>query len=190
MCFACLKLILIIILLFPAHSCTFPGCGSVLVLDGNMKNQRDVCYAKDPGIIQFDGLPGSIKTGCPATPAFKCRYCIQHKNQACELVNLEVFDEELSVTTGPTLRARNTKQSLGNPVAEVILAKKTTRRQTYFQVLTISSMCTYTCANVSSMHTFYYEMCRSCGLDFLNAMLPGNQPNLYHRVWWTDLKLE
>ena len=54
-------------------------------------------------IIQFHGLPGSIKTGCPATPAFKCRYCIQHKNQGCELVNLEVFYEELSVITGPTL---------------------------------------------------------------------------------------
>ena len=73
---------------------TFPSCGSVLVLDGNMKHRRDVCYAKDAGIIQFDGLPGSIKTGCPAaTPAFKCRYCIQHKIQACELVNFEDYQE-------------------------------------------------------------------------------------------------
>jgi hypothetical protein len=24
------------------HSCTFPGCGTVLILDGNMKNRRDI----------------------------------------------------------------------------------------------------------------------------------------------------
>ena len=85
MCIGCLKLTL----LFPAHTCTL-----FLVLDGNMKHRRDVCYAKDAGIIQFDGLLGSIKTGCPAaTPAFKCRYCIQHKIQACELVNFEDYQE-------------------------------------------------------------------------------------------------
>ena len=29
-----------------------------------MKNRRDVCYAKDAGFIGFEGLAGSIKTGC------------------------------------------------------------------------------------------------------------------------------
>ena len=28
-----------------AHTCKFPGCSNVLVLDGNMKNRRDVCLA-------------------------------------------------------------------------------------------------------------------------------------------------
>ena len=95
-----------------------------------MKNQRDVCYAKDAGFMKFDGLLGSIKTGCPATPAFKCRY----RNQACELLSSEVADEELDVSTGPTLRSAKTKRYPGSPVAEMILAKKTTRKQTYYQV--------------------------------------------------------
>ena len=40
------------------HQCKFPGCGTVLVVDGNMKNRRDVCKAKDAGYIEFVGLPG------------------------------------------------------------------------------------------------------------------------------------
>lgn len=40
------------------HQCKFPGCGTVLVVDGNMKNRRDVCKAKDAGYIEFLGLPG------------------------------------------------------------------------------------------------------------------------------------
>ena len=44
--------------LFPwiAHSCSLPGCNSVLVLDGDQKYQRDVCYAKDAGFIQFASM--------------------------------------------------------------------------------------------------------------------------------------
>lgn len=87
-----------------------------------MKNRRDVCCAKNAGFIQFDGLPGSIKTGCPETPAFKSRYCSQHKSQACDLHSLEV-DDELDVPSGPTLRLHQ-QQSAGNPIAEMILAKK------------------------------------------------------------------
>ena len=34
------------------HTCKYPGCKNVLVLDGNnMKNRRDVCMAKDSGYI-------------------------------------------------------------------------------------------------------------------------------------------
>ena len=78
------------------HKCKFPGCGSVIVLDGNMKNRRDVCNARDAGFIQFDGLPGLIKTGCTATPAFKSHYCSEHTNQACKLKVLEtVGDDEM-----------------------------------------------------------------------------------------------
>lgn len=29
------------------HVCTYPGCKNVLVFDGNMKNQWDICAAKD-----------------------------------------------------------------------------------------------------------------------------------------------
>ena len=54
-----------------------------MVLDGNMKNQRDVCLAKDAGYISYPGLPGRIKTGCMATPGFKSRFCLQHKIRSC-----------------------------------------------------------------------------------------------------------
>ena len=60
------------------HKCNYPGCINVLVLDGNMKNRRDICSAKDAGYVEYPGLPGRIKTGCMASPAFKSRYCNQH----------------------------------------------------------------------------------------------------------------
>lgn len=101
-----------------------------------MKNRRSVCYAKDAGFIQFNGLGGSIKTGCTATPAFKSRYCVKHINQACtELLTSVEHDEELGVTMGPTLRYHQSKQGPGGEVAEMILAKKETRKQTYYQVI-------------------------------------------------------
>ena len=102
-----------------------------------MKNRRDVCFAKDAGYIEFDGLPGSIKTGCTATPAYKSRFCDQHVNQACVLEVSEEVDEEINEPTGPLLRykhSKESKQTAGSPVAEMILSKKTTRKQTYYQV--------------------------------------------------------
>ena len=41
------------------HRCHINGCGSILVMDGNMKNHRDVCAAQEAGYAQFSGLPGS-----------------------------------------------------------------------------------------------------------------------------------
>jgi len=102
-----------------------------------MKNRRDVCFARDAGIIEFDGLPGSIKTGCTATPAYKSRYCEMHKNHACDLTVSNCEDEEMDEPTGPTLRYKQPKKPLGNQVAQVaqaLLGKKTTRQQTYYQV--------------------------------------------------------
>ena len=42
-------------------------------------NRRDICLAKDAGSISYPGLPGYIKTGCMASPAFKSRFCLQRK---------------------------------------------------------------------------------------------------------------
>ena len=98
------------VIIILAHSCAIVGCGSVLALDGNMKNRRDLCYAKDAGFIEFDGIPGSIKTGCFATPAFKSRYCPAHMNHACNLLHSEELDEDLESPTGPTLRSKHPKQ--------------------------------------------------------------------------------
>ena len=104
-----------------------------------MKNHRDVCYAKDAGFIQFAGLTESIKTGCPDTPDYKSQYCAQHKPQAVDLLSSDEVDEDLGSLAGPALRFHQTKQHLGNPIAEVILGKKTTRKQTYYEVTILIS---------------------------------------------------
>ena len=101
-----------------------------------MKNRRDICFAKDAGYIEFDDLPGLIKTGCTATPAFKSRYCEQHMNQPCALEVSAEVDEEINEPIGPMLRYKHAKQISGSPVAEMILGKKTTRKQIYYQVCT------------------------------------------------------
>lgn len=93
------------------HICTYPGCKNVLVLDGNMKNRRDICGAKDAGWIQYPGLPGCIKTGCMASPAFKSPFCAEHKVRGVEG---ECTPDEL--------------------VVEMLLGKKETRNGKYYEV--------------------------------------------------------
>ena len=69
--------------MFIGHQCQFPGCEYVIVIDGNMKNRRDVCLAKHAGKIQYAGLPGYVMTGCIQSPAFKSRYCKNHTERVC-----------------------------------------------------------------------------------------------------------
>ena len=45
------------------HICDTPGCASVLILDGNMKNARQVCACKNVGLLHFAGLEGSVVIG-------------------------------------------------------------------------------------------------------------------------------
>ena len=40
------------------------------------------------------------------------------------------------------------------------------------------------------MHTFYYKKYRSCGFDFLNAMLPKKQTNLSHGVYQFEVGMK
>ena len=106
-----------------------------------MKNHRDVCYAKDAGFIEFEGLEGLIKTGCVATPKYKSQYCDEHKNQACKLLYADQIDteENLGIQTGPELCHRSSvtvmhSKKAGNPIAELILNKKVTWKEIYYQV--------------------------------------------------------
>lgn len=46
--------------IFTEHRCEVQGCGTVMVLDGNMKNNREVCFAVDAGYVEFSGLPGRV----------------------------------------------------------------------------------------------------------------------------------
>ena len=103
-----------------------------------MKNRRDVCYAKDAGYVEFDGLSGSIKTGCQATPAYMSRYCEQHKPFACDF-KMDTGEEEMDASdldgpVGSTLRSAQRSQEPGEDIVEIILAKKATRKQTYYKV--------------------------------------------------------
>lgn len=45
------------------HACDVPGCKTVLVLDGNMKNAREVCLCKNVGELKFSDLKGSVVIG-------------------------------------------------------------------------------------------------------------------------------
>ena len=48
---------------FLEHVCDIPGCSSVIVVDGNMKNARQVCGCKEVGELYYPGMNGSIMVG-------------------------------------------------------------------------------------------------------------------------------
>ena len=62
-------LVLSLLITIAEHRCKAIGCGEVFVLDGNMKNSHEVCFATRAGYAEFNGLPGKVSTGCPNTPA-------------------------------------------------------------------------------------------------------------------------
>lgn len=97
-----------------------------------------MCFTKDAGYIELSGLPGTIKTGCQATPAYKSRYCEDHKCFACDSQQLTGKEDEdcgkLDAPIGPVLRSALKKQEPGEGTVEKILEKKATRRQTYYKV--------------------------------------------------------
>ena len=45
------------------HVCSTPGCRNVIVLDGNMKNARQVCGCKESGELHYRGMNGRIIIG-------------------------------------------------------------------------------------------------------------------------------
>lgn len=93
------------------HRCSANGCGSVLVVDGNMKNHCSVCAATEAGYVQYAGLHGTVKTGCTNTPCQKSRFCKLHKP-----------------------RALSGEREKPHSVIEMILEKRTTRNQTLYKV--------------------------------------------------------
>ena len=96
---------------YKGHCCSISGCGKILVIDGNMKNHRSVCAASEAGYLQYDGLPGRVKTGCTNTPEQRSRFYHLHKPRAL---------------TSPS--------SSANTVIESVLEKKLTRSITYYKV--------------------------------------------------------
>lgn len=99
----------------------------MLVIDGNMKNHRDVCSATEAGFITFHGLPGKVKTGCQLTPDLRSRYCSKHKPRVC----VKPLDDAED----------NSKADKEEDVAEMIIAEKVTRSATYYQVQLYLTLC-------------------------------------------------
>ena len=89
-----------------------------MVIEGNMKNRRNVCAATEAGYLEYDGLEGNIKTGCPMTPLQTSRYCYHHATHVSKP------DAEDKCT-----------QSGEEGVVKVIMSKKATRSGVYYQVI-------------------------------------------------------
>ena len=121
------------------HHCGTGGCGEVLVIDGNMKNNREVCFAVDAGYTEFSGLPGRVKTGCPNTPGFKSRYCPLHA--------------KLAVTNHDDSKA----EKLG-----IIVDKRVTRNSTSYQVCYHGNVCMCTLVYVC----MFFVLCVCMRVNF------------------------
>ena len=110
------------------HRCSRPGCGEVLVLDGNMKNNREVCYAVEAGYAEFSGLPGRIQTGCPNTPAIKSRYCPVHAPITATPQDIQFSEDGNPVVT-------HVSTSTEERHAAIVVSKRITRTSTFYQVI-------------------------------------------------------
>ena len=101
----------------------------MLVLDGNMKNSREVCFATDAGHTEFSGLAGMIQTGCPNTPAYKSRYCVFHSPTVTTPQNIKFAED------GTPMSITNSKDTEERQVA-IITNKRVTRKSTFYEVST------------------------------------------------------
>ena len=124
----CIQYIIYSLFLLPieGHRCSKAGCGTTLVLDGNMKNHRDVCAAKEAGYAEFDGLPGKVKTGCPNTPQLLSRYCPTHSPTVFVPHNFQAGED---VSTAPRQAVVMQEEQIA-----YVVNKKETRQTTFYQV--------------------------------------------------------
>lgn len=87
-----------------------------------------MCAATEAGFIEYPSLPGSvIKTGCQLTPMRSSQYCYYHSPRIS--ASLAVPDPESAANdTHP-------QPNQSQEVVKFLVAKKVTRSQTYYQVL-------------------------------------------------------
>ena len=98
----------------------------MLVLDGNMKNNREVCYASSAGYAEFSGLAGKVSTGCPNTPAHKSRYCLLHSP-------ITVTPQAIQFSDTDALATSVSREYDDRQVA-IITSKRVTRNSTFYEV--------------------------------------------------------
>ena len=101
-----------------------------MVLDGNMKNHRQVCLAQEAGCAEFNSLPGKVKTGCINTPQLKSRYCQAHT----PTIFTPQENEDVSESTVLCAIPSQEKQ------LAYITNKKTTRQTTFHEVCCLKSI--------------------------------------------------
>ena len=87
---------------FTEHRCNKHGCGSVLIINGIMKNHRRVCYAINAGYAEYKGSPGTKRTGCPNTPVYKSQFCKLHNPSAIVTQETSKKPEGIIVGKGVT----------------------------------------------------------------------------------------
>ena len=102
---------LLFLLRSPLHHQRLWNCSS------NQKNNRPVCAADEAGYVQYEGLPGKVKTGCMNTPLQTSTFCAHHYPRVMEA---QCSDEP--------------KQKIQYRVVESILQEKQTRNGCYYQV--------------------------------------------------------
>ena len=90
-----------------------------------MKNQCDVCAAAEAGFIQYTSLPGFIKTACQLSPLRSSKYCFHHAPRVGKMLHCDPEMESASAHA-------STNQ---DGIVNFLIAKKTTRNTTYYQVL-------------------------------------------------------
>ena len=69
---------------------------TVVIIDGNLKNHCNVCYASSAGVASFLGFAWSNQSGRPT--AFKSRYCAVHKDNE-ELVGFIIGERRIRSST-------------------------------------------------------------------------------------------
>ena len=82
-----------------------------------MKNHQDVCSATHAGYLEYSGLPGRVKAGCPNTPLTKSPYCRLHA----------------PVIATSTQSSATSTEATPEPVG-LIVDKRCTRSSTMYQV--------------------------------------------------------
>ena len=111
------------------HQCNYPGCDSVLVLDGNLKNRRDVCSATGAGYVQYSSLHGAIKTGCQESPCATSKFCYYHAPR-------------VSQSAGEMSSRDSATEARG---MQIITAVRETRGQKYYEVYSTLHLSAHTC---------------------------------------------
>ena len=114
---------------YAEHHCKKNGCGIALVVDGNMKNHRYVCSATHAGYVEFKGLNGKIRSGCPKTPAHKSSYCSVHTLSVAVCQNLPCDESSTSSASDIAKTASSEKHPVGK-----IIDKRVTRNSTLYKV--------------------------------------------------------